>query len=463
MKITIIGAGPGGYEAALYAAKRGAEVVLIEKDQLGGTCLNRGCIPTKAFLASYDIKSAVEEAADFGIGIPEGDIAVDYPAILERKNKVMESLIKGIAFLNEKLGVTTIKGTGSLIDAKTVLVEKADGTTEEIKTDAILLATGSVPVAPAVFKVNGKNVVTSDEVLDFDKAPESMILVGGGVIGCEIGQFLHSMGTEMTIVEALPRLVATMDEDVSKQIARQFKKEKIKVICGDGIAEVNPADDHVDVVLASGKELSAEYVLVAVGRAAFTKGLGLDKVGVNLDERGRVLVDDHMKTNIDGIYAIGDIVPTAQLAHVASKEGMVAIDNMLGEDKTMTYHAVPGCVFTNPELASCGTLEKDLIAEGKEVDVDYKVGRCDFKSLGKAQASGHTTGFVKVIADMNDVIIGGEIVGARASDMLQVITTAVQCGLTAQQVADSIFPHPTMCEGIKEALHDIHGLATSKL
>ena len=463
MKLTIIGAGPGGYETAIYAAKRGLEVVLIEKDELGGTCLNRGCIPTKAFLASYDVLKAAEEAANFGILLPEGEIKADYPAILERKNKVMTSLIKGIYFLMDKVGVTVIKGTGSLKDKNTVLVTKEDGTEEEIKTDYIILATGSVPAKPGVFKINGKNVITSDEVLDLPEAPKSMILVGGGVIGCEIGQFLHAMGTEMTIVEALPRLVATMDEDVSKQIARQFKKEKIKVICDDGIAEVNPEETSVKVTLASGKELEAEYVLVAVGRRPFTEGLGLDTIGVEKNERGFIVVNEQMKTNVDNIFAIGDIVPSAQLAHVASKEGTVAVDNILGETRAMSYKAVPGCVFTNPELASCGTLEKDLIAAGKEVDRDYKVGTFDFKALGKAQASGHTAGFVKVIVDENDVIIGGEIVGARASDMLQVITTAVECGLTAKQVGDSIFPHPTMCEAVMEAIHDIHGLAISKI
>lgn len=462
MKITIIGAGPGGYEAALYAAKKGAEVVLVEKDTVGGTCLNRGCIPTKAFLASYDTLKAVEDAADFGINI-DGETSIDYPFILARKNKVMGSLIKGIEFLCDKNGVTIIKGTGTLKDAHTVSVAKADGTTEEVATDYIILATGSVPVAPAFFKVDHKHVVTSDEVLDFDQAPKSMILVGGGVIGCEIGQFLHAMGTEMTIVEALPRIMATMDEDVSKQISRQFKKEKIKVICGDGIAEVIPKEDGAKVVLASGKELEAEYVLVAVGRAPYTEGLGLENAGVEMGERGRVAVDDHMKTNVDNIYAIGDIVPSAQLAHVAGKEGYVAVDNIFGEDKVMSYHAVPGCVFTNPELASCGTLEKDLIAEGKEVDKDYRVGTFDFKALGKAQASGHIAGFVKVIADMDDVIIGAEIVGARASDMLQVLTTAVQCRLTVEQVGSSIFPHPTMCEAIMDALHDVHKMSINKL
>lgn len=461
MKITVIGAGPGGYEAAIYAAKKGAEVVLVEKDQVGGTCLNRGCIPTKAFLASYDILKAVEEADEFGIHL-DAEPVINYEEILARKNKVMGSLIKGIQFLCEKAGVTIVKGTGSLKDAKTVVVTKEDGTVEEIATDYIILATGSVPVAPAFFKVDHKHVVTSDEVLDFDRAPESMILVGGGVIGCEIGQFLKGMGTEMTIVEALPRLMATMDEDVSKQIARQFKKDKIKVICGDGIAEVIPGDNSATVKLQSGKELTAEYVLVAVGRAPYTEGLGLENAGVEMADRGRVAVDDHMKTNVDNIYAIGDIVPSAQLAHVASKEGCLAVDNIFGADKAMAYNAIPGCVFTNPELASCGTLEKDLIAEGKELDKDYRIGTFDFKGLGKAQASGHITGFVKVIADMNDVIIGAEIVGARASDMLQVLTTAVACGLTVEQVGNSIFPHPTMCEAIMEALHDVHHMSVHK-
>lgn len=461
MKITVIGAGPGGYEAAIYAAKKGAEVVLVEKDEVGGTCLNRGCIPTKAFLASYDILKAVEESEDFGIKL-SGEPEIDYPYILERKNKVMTSLVKGIKFLCEKAGVTIVNGVGTMKDKNTVVVTKADGETEEIATDYIILATGSVPVAPAFFKVDHKHIVTSDEVLDFSSAPKSMVLVGGGVIGCEIGQFLSAMGTEMTIVEALPRLMATMDEDVSKQIARQFKKEKIKVICGDGIAEVIPGADDVTVKLASGKELTAEYVLVAVGRAPFTAGVGLDVVGVATDEKGRVTVDDHMKTSVDNIYAIGDIVPTAQLAHVAGKEGCVAVDNIFGANRAMTYHAIPGCVFTNPELASCGTLEKDLIAQGKEIDKDYRTGTFDFKGLGKAQASGHITGFVKVIADMNDVLIGAEIVGARASDMLQVLTTAVECKLTVEQLGNSIFPHPTMCEAIMEALHDVHGMSIHK-
>ena len=461
MKITVIGGGPGGYEAAIYAAKKGAEVVLVEKDKVGGTCLNRGCIPTKAFLASYDAYEAAEKAKDFGIG-GVGDITVDYEAILARKNKVMESLVKGIQFLLNKNNVTLINGFGTLIDKNTVEVAKEDGTKEVINTDYVILATGSVPVCPPVFKVDRKRVITSDEILDFNEAPKSLIIVGGGVIGCEIGQFLNKMGTEVTIVEALPRIMATMDEDVSKQISRQFKKEKIKMVTGDGIAEVNPADDHVDVVLSSGKELSAEYVLVAIGRAPFVAGAGLENAGVEMGERGRVAVNEYLQTNVDNIYAIGDIISSAQLAHVASKEGFIAVDNIFGAKKAATYHAVPGCVFTNPQLASVGTLEWQLQKEGKEAGVDYKTGTFDFKGLRKAQASGHITGFVKVIVDSDDIIIGAEIVGANASDMLQVLTTAIQLKLTSAQLEESIFPHPTMCEAIMEAIHDIHGLSVNK-
>ncbi|MBE6914467.1 MAG: dihydrolipoyl dehydrogenase [Ruminococcaceae bacterium] len=462
MKICVIGAGPGGYEAALYAAKRGAEVVLVEKDRVGGTCLNRGCIPTKAFLASYEVLETVRKADDFGIG-GLGEPTVDYPAIAARKNKVMETLVRGIEFLCTKTGVKTVYGTAQLRDGHSVHVSKSDGTDELIEADYIILATGSVPVKPAVFGVDGRRVITSDEALSFAELPKSLIIVGGGVIGCEIGQFFSAMGTDVTIVEALPRLVSVLDEDASKLLARQFKKEKIKVVTGDAVAETVSGENGAVLRLSSGKELSAQYVLVAVGRAPNTAGLGLAAAGVETDSRGAVLVDACMKTNVDSIYAIGDIVPTPQFAHVSGREGCVAVDNIFGADKRMRYNAVPSCIFTNPELASCGILEKDLQAQGKQPGVDYRVGSFDFKGLGKAQATGRIFGFVKVVCDMNDVIIGAEIAGDRAADMLQVLTTAIACGLTAEQVGESIFPHPTMCEAVKEALHDIHGMSVHKI
>ncbi len=457
MKVTVLGGGPGGYEAAIYAAKKGAQVTLIEKDKVGGTCLNRGCIPTKALLASYEVYETAENAKSFGINI-NGDITVDYPAIIERKNKVTTNLVKGIHFLLEKNGVETIDGFGKLIDKNTIEVTMADGSKQEVKSDAIILATGSVPITPGMFKYDGKRVITSDEILDFEQAPKSMVLVGGGVIGCEIGQFLAKMGTELTVVEMLPQILPTMDEDVAKQLARQFKKEKIKVITGDGIAEVNPSDSSVKVVLQSGKELEAEYVLVAIGRMPFTKGCGFDEAGIKMTERGRVDVNEYLQTNYDNVYAIGDIISSAMLAHVASYEGIIAVDNIFGAKRKPSYHAVPGCVYTNPEVGSVGLTEAQLIKENKT----YKTGTFDFKGLGKAQASGKLAGFVKVIVDDNDVLIGASVVGAHATDMLQVLTTAIQIKMTAAQLGDCIFPHPTMSEAIMEAVHDVHGVSINK-
>ena len=459
MKITIIGAGPGGYEAAIYAAKKGAEVVLIEKDRVGGTCLNRGCIPTKALLASYEVFETVLDSEDYGIH-HGSDVGFDYEAIIARKNKVVDSLVKGIAYLLDKSGVTTVNGFGKVIDKNTVEVAKADGSTETITTDYIILAMGSVPIAPGMFKYDKNRVITSDEILDFTAPPKSLILVGGGVIGCEIGQFLAKMGTAVTIVEMLPQLLPTMDEDVAKQLARQFKKEKIAVITGDGIAEVNPEEDKVGVMLQSGKALEAEYVLVAIGRMPFTRGSGIDEIGIEMEERGgKIKVNEYLQTNFDNIYAIGDLINTPFLAHVASKEALSAVDNIFGAGKIPVYHAVPGCVYTNPEIASVGATEAELTAASKS----YHKGTFDFKALGKAMASGKTAGFVKVLTDDDGVLIGASIVGAHATDMLQVLTTAVHMKLKAADVADSIFPHPTMSEAIMEALHDLHGESVHKI
>ena len=457
MKITVLGAGPGGYEAAIAAAKKGAEVTLIEKDSLGGTCLNRGCIPTKALLASYNTYETVEKASDFGIET-EGEIKIDYAKMIERKNKVVANLVKGIHYLMDHNGVKIVNGFGKLIDSNHIEVTKDDGSVESVESDYIILATGSVPVTPGVFKYDGKKVITSNEILDQTEPPKSLVLVGGGVIGCEIGQFLAKMGTEVTVVEMLPQLLPTMDEDVAKQLGRQFKKEKIKVVTGDGIASVEPGEDDVKMTLQSGKEISAEQVLVAIGRAPFTKGCGFEEAGVKMTERGRVEVNEYLQTSLPNVYAIGDIISSAMLAHVASKEALVAVDNIFGAKKSVNYDAVPACVYTNPEIAVVGKSEAELKREGKT----YKTGSFDIKGLGKAQASGHIAGFVKVITDENDVIIGAAIVGSGATDMLQVLTNAVTFKATSAQVGDAIFPHPTMSEAILEALHDLHGESIHK-
>lgn len=458
MKIAVIGGGPGGYEAAIYAAKCGAEVTLIEKDKVGGTCLNRGCIPTKALLASAEKLSTVNNVKKFGIQISD-QINMDFSTIMGRKNKVVEGLVNGVQFLLRNNKINLVNGFAKLKDNNTIEVKKTDGIIEEIKADKIILATGSVPVTPGFLKYDGKRVITSDEVLEMDKIPSSMIIVGGGVIGCEIGQFLKKMGTEVTIVEMMPHLLPLEDSDVAKQLERQFRKEKVKVYAGDGIDEVIVEENNVRAVLQSGKILESEYLLISVGRKPFTDGLGLENVGIEIDERGRIPVNEYLETNVDNIYAIGDIIDTPFLAHVASKEGLTAIDNALGKSKKVNYHAVPRCVYTYPEIAGVGVTEESLKIKDKE----YTTGMFTFAGLGKAKAAEKTEGFVKVIVDKEDKLIGAAIVGAHATDMLQVLTLAIELGLTAETVGNAIFPHPTMSEAIMEALHDVHKKSIHKL
>lgn len=451
MKIVVIGGGPGGYVAALKAAMLGAEVTIVEKGKVGGTCLNVGCIPTKALLACTDVLNHVKEAKKFGITI-EGAISADFGTIVERKEKVVSQLVKGIEYLFESRGVKLVRGLGKLVSNKEVEVTKEDGTKESIPADKIILATGSVPVVPRFLPYDGKNVMTSDEVLNLKEQPKSVTIVGGGVIGCEIGQFLNRLGTEVKIVEMLPQLLPLEDEDTAKILMRSFKQDKVKFFVGDGISTVEVEEGKVVATLASGKKVESEKMLVAIGRRAYTDGLGLEELGMQTD-RGKVIVNEYLETSVEGVYAIGDLTISPDLAHVASRQGIVAVENaVLDKKKKVSYKAVPGCVFTEPEVASVGMKEK----QAKDAGINYKVGKFDFRGLGKAQAMGKLTGFVKVITDEKDVIIGAAIIGERAADMLGELTVACELGLTAEQVGEVIHPHPTLCEGIMEALHDVH-------
>lgn len=451
MKIVVIGGGPGGYVAALKAALLGADVTVIEKGKVGGTCLNVGCIPTKALLACSDVLSTVKEAKKFGISI-EGDIKADFNTVMERKDKIVTQLVKGIEFLFEKRGVKLIRGLGKLVSNKEIEVTKEDGTKETVAADKIILATGSVPVVPRFLPYDGKNVITSDEVLNLKEQPKSITIVGGGVIGCEIGQFLNRLGTEVKIVEMLPQLLPLEDEDTAKVLQRGFKKEKLKFFVGDGIATVEAGDNNVVATLQSGKKVEAEKMLVAIGRRPYTEGLGIEDLGIQAD-RGKIIVNEYLETNVEGIYAIGDLTICPDLAHVASRQGVVAVENaILNKKKKISYKAVPGCVFTEPEVASVGMKEK----QAKDAGIDYKVGKFEFRGLGKAQAMGKLEGFAKIITNEKDVIIGAAIIGERAADMLGELTVACELGLTAEQLGEVIHPHPTICEGIMEALHDVH-------
>lgn len=450
MRISVIGGGPGGYVAALKAAMLGADVTVIEKEAVGGTCLNRGCIPTKALLASSEVHQTVKEADKFGI-IIDGEVKFDFKEIFARKDKVTKLLVDGIEYLFKEKGVNLVKGTGKLIDRKKIEVTKNDGSKEIVESDRIILATGSVSVCPGLFEYDGKRVITSDEVLKLEKLPETMIIVGGGVIGLEIGQFLNKFGTKVTIVEMAEHILPNEDEDVAKEILKSFKKEKIKVYAGDGIASIEFENDKVSASLQSGKIVEAEMMLVSVGRRAYTEGLGIEDIGIQM-ERGKVVVNEKMETNIEGIYAIGDIVDSPLLAHVASKEGMVAVENALGKDKKIDYRAVPRCIYTYPEVAGVGLTE----ASAKQKAIEYKVGKFNFRGLGKAHSIGKIDGFVKILADKKDRIIGASIVGPHATDLLAELTLAVNLQLTVEQVGDTIHAHPTLSEALMEALHDVH-------
>lgn len=453
MNIVIIGGGPGGYVAALKASMFDVEVTVIENYKVGGTCLNFGCIPTKSLLASANVLNTVLGAKDFGINI-DGNISIDYQTVISRKDKVVDQLVKGVEFLLEKRKVELINGYGKLIDRNTVEVTKKDGTVDKIKADKIILANGSKPVIPDIFPYDGKVVITSDDVLSLKDLPQSMLVVGGGVIGCEIGQFFRSMGTEVTIVEMADQLLINEDKDIVKQLVRQFKKDKIKMITGTSVVSCKVEEDKAVVELSDGKKIETQYVLVCVGRKANIDGSGIEDIGIET-KKGKVLVDKYLQSSTEGIYAVGDIIDTPFLAHVASKEGEVAVENALGRTRELNYTAIPRCVYTEPEVASVGKTEKDLNSE----EIPYRVGKFEFRGLGKAQTIGKFQGFVKVIVGEDNRILGASIIGASATELLTELTLAVHLGLTVQQVGDVIHPHPSLSEGLIEALNDVNGEA----
>lgn len=450
MKIVVLGGGPGGYVAAIRAAMLGGEVTVVEKGSMGGTCLNVGCIPTKAMLASTGILDAAFEAGKYGVSVT-GEIGLDFSAVMARKNKTVQQLVQGIEMLFAARGISVIRGVGAVLVDGSIHVALNDGGEQTLQPDRIILATGSVPVVPGLFPYDGKTVITSDEALSLEQAPKSLIIVGGGVIGCELGQFFAKAGTKVTIVEAMPQILPSEDKDVSSVLARAFRKNKIAVSTGQKVVSCQVNDGGVQVALENGKTFEAEKLLVCIGRKPNTACLPLDELGI-VHKNGKIQVDAHMQTTRPGVYAIGDIVDSAMLAHVASQEGLVAVEHIFGSDRSISYRGVPRCVYTTPEVASVGMTEQQLQAK----QITYRSGVFHFAGLGKAKAAGKTDGFVKVLADENDVIVGGCVVGEHATELLAELTLAVELQLTAQQVGRVIHPHPTMCEALMEALHQIH-------
>ncbi len=455
MRLLVIGAGPGGYVAALKAAQLGAEVTVVEDTEVGGTCLNRGCIPTKALVASAEAIHKARNLKDFGVDV-SGEIVPNLSRIMERKNKVVSTQVKGIRSLFKSWGVTLIEGKGMLLTPGKVEIEKKDGSVEIVEADKIVIATGSKPARIPIFPFDGEHILSSDDALNIKSIPKSLIIVGAGVIGCEFACIFRELGTEVTMVEMMPGAISTEDPEISRLLEKELKKKKIKLLTEVKVERVEGQHDGIHVGLAGGRELVAEKLLVSIGRSLNTEGIGLEAIGIKKGSRGEIEVNEHMETNIEGIYAIGDVTGGILLAHVASKEGTVAAYNACGIEKKIDYSVVPAAIFTSPEIASVGLREDQASEKG----IDYITGHFQFRALGKAHAMGEISGFVKVVADKDtDRLLGVHIIGPHASDLIHEAAVAIKAGLKVRDIADTIHAHPTLSEGLMEAAEDVHGEA----
>ena len=463
VRVAVLGAGPGGYVAALRAAKRGAQVTLIEKDLVGGVCLNRGCIPTKTLLASVEAFVLAKAGDEFGF-VVTGDVRPDISRMRQRKEQVVSRLREGIETLLKKAKVRLVHGNGRLLPATgpespatprfSLEVETAQGR-EVIEADKVILATGSEPVLLPIFDFSHPSILTSTEALELTEIPQTLVIVGAGVIGCEFASLFSDLGSQVTMVEMMPQMLPTEDKRVAKQLQTIFRKRGISVLLETRVERViEYASDHVVLELSSGSQLAAEKVLVSVGRKPNSYGIGLEELGVEVDSRGFITVNDYLETTVPGIYAVGDVNGGLMLAHVASHEGMVAADNCLGASRARDLRSTPSCVYSRPEVASVG-LNAD---QASEAGYEVITGTFRFGALGKALALGEDTGYVQIVADKaTDRVLGAVMMGPHVTDLVHEVAVAVHCGLTVRQLGETIHGHPTLAEAVMEALHDAHG------
>ena len=461
--LAILGAGPGGYVAAIRAAQLGARVTVIENQALGGVCLNWGCIPSKALLSVVEFGDKAKKAKDFGIQL-SGPVTYDPAVMVARKNKVVSTLVKGIATLFKTWNIEHVEGTGELLDARTIRVTKPDGTETRVVADGVIIATGSSWPNLPLFPIDGTQIITSKQALDLSRIPVSLLIVGGGVEGCEFASLYSGLGTQVTLVELVPRLLPLEDEEISQMMERELKKRGVDIRTGVTVDQIVRQPDLVTAHLRDGLSLNVEQVLVSVGRGFNSRGIGLEKAGVQVGTRGEIVVNDRMETNVPGVYAIGDVVGKAMLAHVASAQGKVAVENFMGRPRTIDYDVIPTGIFTLPEIGRVGLTEQQArdrcVAAGKDPQQSVKVGRFRYGGLGKAQATGDIQGLLKVVADAeSDRILGVHILGAHAADLVHEAALAMHLGATVSRVAEMIHAHPTLAEGLMEAMEDVHGHA----
>lgn len=469
--ITVLGAGPGGYIAAIRAAQLGARVTVVENDNLGGTCLNWGCIPTKTLKATAEAIHNARRLGEFGIDL-DGEARPNFEAIMARKDKVVKTLVAGIAKVFDSYGIRLVQGQGYVNAPDSVTVTGPDGRTEQIRQERLIIATGSRPLSVPAFPLDGDRIISSSDALMLKEAPGELLIVGGGVIGSEFAFILNELGSKVTIVEALDRVMGmpSVDEEISSVLLREMKKKKIKVHLNKTLASTQVLPNgRVRAVLgpspfldeASEKdrkevELEVEKVLVSIGRELNTRGIGLESAGVALAEKGWILANEKMETNLPGVYAIGDVLGPEKimLAHVASTEALVAVENAMGGAKTMDYSVVPGGIFTLPEMATVGLTEKQACAAG----LDCRADVFQFRGLGKSQAMGEIAGLVKLVSDnANDRLLGAHIIGPHATDLIAEAALAMKLKATTRDLAETIHVHPTLSEAILEAAHQAHG------
>lgn len=437
--------------AAIRAAQLGAKVVIVEKCFLGGTCLNCGCIPTKTLIASTEVLKIARKASKFGVTI-EGNISPDWPAMLARKNDVVAKLRNGILSLLNANKVEFIEGTAEFVAKKKIKVLQGGGKFVELEAGKTIIASGSEPAYPS-FIPKSKNILTSTELLEIDRIPKSLIILGGGVIGSEFASMFATLGTEVTIIEMLPQILAMTDSEVSRLQTREMKASGIKIETGRKVESVSAGKNSVTCKTADA-EYNAEYMLVAVGRKALSTSMKIENTGIKPDEKGFIGVDSRCRTSVPGIFAIGDLTGRIQLAHLASAMGLCAAENACGKSCEFRDDLVPNCIFTSPEIAFVGLSEDECKAK----NIKYNVGKFPFAALGKALASGESSGFCKILADAeSDQVLGVHIIGPHATDLIAEAVTAMQLEITAEEMAKVIRAHPTLSEALMEATHDLHG------
>ncbi|MFD0860895.1 dihydrolipoyl dehydrogenase [Sungkyunkwania multivorans] len=451
--VAIIGSGPGGYVAAIRCAQLGMKTAIIEKySTLGGTCLNVGCIPSKALLdSSHHYEDAVKHFEEHGIEIP-GEVKVNLEKMIARKQAVVDQTCAGVEFLMKKNSIEVYEGLGSFADATHINIKKNDGKTEKIEAKHTIIATGSKPSTLPFITIDKERIITSTEALKLKEIPKHMVIIGGGVIGLELGQVYKRLGAEVSVVEYMDRIIPTMDASLSKELQKVMKKQKVKFYTSHKVKSVERNGDEI-VIKADDKkgkevEFKGDYCLVSVGRRPYTDGLNVEAAGVKLNDSGQVEVNDHLQTSVSNIYAIGDVVRGAMLAHKAEEEGVMVAEILAGQKPHIDYNLIPGVVYTWPEVAAVGKTEEEL----KEAGVKYKVGQFPMRALGRARASMDIDGFVKILADADtDEVLGVHMIGARVADLIAEAVTAMEFRASAEDIARMSHSHPTYAEAVKEA------------